>query len=566
LLFLGAQMKRISCLFLLIFSFNSLASLSDQASYDEAIKEVNNYLDYNARYLSCPGTKLVVTCGNLICEPHENETIENCPADCLKNVTVRSYNNITLCDDYISSQVPQTTLEVQDLVKKAKSLKTQIKPIGASHSATEIMCASGMVVPMSQLNKVIGISEIDGQKVVEAESGITVFELSKWLDQKGFALDGLPHMGFRDVTIGGAMATGSHGSSPNLHGVISNIVEAIEFVDGNGERQYLERKTANQDTFKALTANLGLLGIVTKIKFRIQKAFNLAVKVSYHKDSEIMQGGLLNTVKGCDYGQLNWFPGIEKFMKTCGKKTSKAAHKGADNELLKPKIPSFIVKPFKKILQLGACHNSLMGLVERVRWWQFKLQPPMVIENKKGKKKNKHFVVGPAYRMVSSHLTDDQDGFFQMDWEIAVPASKAEQAMEAIKAHTQKWKTKLPLVGVFIRFAPSESASLMAHTVSDGKDWKEGETAVFFEMPVYVPVGFSKEEFKIYEKQYVEFASMLINDFSGRPHWGKNRMWSFDLAMQNNRYGSNLVKFKKVRAKLDPDGIFENWFAETLGL
>jgi FAD/FMN-containing dehydrogenase len=557
-------MKRISLLLLLV---STLAwSNNDQANLNRSVAEVNNYLSYNIQSLGCPGTKLVVTCGNLLCEPYEDENEQNCPADCKKNVTVRSYNNITLCDEYTSSQVPQNTAEVQDLIKKAKSLNSRVKPIGASHSATEIMCANGMVVPMSQLNKVIGISEINGVKVVEAESGITVFELSKWLHQKGYALAGLPHMGFRDVTIGGAMATGSHGSTPKHHGVISNIVEAVEFIDGFGKRNYLERQTANSEEFKALTASLGLLGIVTKVKFRIQKKFNLAVNITYHEDSEIMENGLINQVKDCDYGQLNWFPGIEKFMKTCGVKTTKKSHQGANNELLNPKMPKFIVNPFKKILQMGACHNGLMGLIERVRWWQFKLQPPLVVENKKGKKKNKHYVVGPAYRMVSSHLINEQEGFFQMDWEIAVPASKAEAAMKAIKEHTRKWKTKLPLVGVFIRFAPSEDKSLIAHTYADGQDWKEGETAVFFEMPVYVPVGFSKSEFEEYEKQYVEFASMLIKKFSGRPHWGKNRSWSFDLAVENNRYQGNLDKFKAVMNKYDPNGMFRNKFADRIGL
>jgi FAD/FMN-containing dehydrogenase len=166
--------------------------------------------------------------------------------------------------------------------------------------------------------------------------------------------------------------------------------------------------------------------------------------------------------------------------------------------------------------------------------------------------------------MVSSHLTKNQDGFFQMDWEIAVPAAKAEKAMQAIKKLTQDYNTCLPLVGVFIRFAPIESKSLLAHTVSNNQNWIEGETAVFFEMPVYIPQGFGPEEFDHYEKQYQEFASMLIRDFNGRPHWGKNKEWTFDLAIEQKSYGNNINDFYQIANELDPNNIFQNNFSRRL--
>lgn len=554
-------------LILLLFTFNLWASESVLEEYELALDEANVFMEKSERNLfSCPGVKLVVTCGNKLCEPHLNESDLNCPADCRRNVSVRSYNNITLCTGYSEIQIPQTTMEVADLVKKARAHGLKVRAIGASHSATEVMCSEGLLVPMEKMDKVYGISTIGEEKVVEAEAGITVFKLSEWLHEKGYALAGLPHMGFRDVTIAGAMATGSHGSTVRHHGVISNIVEAIEFVDGQGNIQYLEKNSSDKNSFKALSASLGLLGIVTKVKFRIQKQFNLAVDITYHSDEQILKKGLINEVKDCDYGQLNWFPQSGKYMRTCGVKTDELATAGANNELLSPKIPDFIVNPFKKVLQLSACLSELMCLVEKVRWLQYKLQPPMVVTNARGKKKNMKHLVGPAHRMVSSHLIARQEGFFQMDWEIAVPASKAQAALLAIKEHVRKNETCLPLVGVFIRFAPIEDETLIAHTAATGKDWVEGGPAVFFEMPVYVPVGFSAEQFMAYEKPFVEFARMLIERFSGRPHWGKNRQWTFDLVKSNGAYENNLELFQKAKSKYDPEGLFTNDFGKSLGL
>jgi hypothetical protein len=207
-----------------------------------------------------------------------------------------------------------------------------------------------------------------------------------------------------------------------------------------------------------------------------------------------------------------------------------------------------------------------MGLIERVRYLQFKLQPPLVKTNENGKIKNAHRVIGPAHRMVSSHLIQEQEGFFQMDWEIAVPASRAEAALQAIKQHMTKNRTKLPLVGVFVRFAPAENESLMAHTNASGDEWEQGGPAAFFEMPVYVPVGFSDEKFREYERQFEEFARILITQFAGRPHWGKNREWALKLAVEQGRYNENLQTFKSVRDRLDPHGLFANKFSEMIGL
>ena len=73
-------------------------------------------------------------------------------------------------------------------------------------------------------------------------------------------------------------------------------------------------------------------------------------------------------------------------------------------------------------------------------------------ENKKGKLKPTHEAVGYSHKITSSAFTDKAQGFFQMDWEIAVPASKLQEALLAVNELVEKQKVCLPLIGVFIRF------------------------------------------------------------------------------------------------------------------
>lgn len=542
-------------IFILLFSSLSFSSTID--FQDIFIKVNQDKTSLN----QCPGVKLVTTCGNKVCEAFRNETVENCPADCIDG-QIRSYNHQVICQKVQEIKIPTTALEVRDIVLEAIHRNVKVKPVGALHSASEVMCMEGIAVPMGEMSRVKGLSSINGTKVVEAEAGITLFKLSEWLYERGYSLKGLPNIGFRDVTIAGAMATGSHGSTPHLTGVVSNLVEAIEFIDGLGEKHYFERASTPEVYFKSLTANLGLLGIVTSIKFAIEPKFNLEVKVTYHSDKELFQKGILAPVEGCDYGQLNWFPVSGKFMKTCGTKTNKRPDLKANNVLLEPDIPDFIVKPFKQLLQLGACSKGVMCQLEGLRYSTFWFTPPF----KNGNGFNKRKIVGPAHRMVSSHLTKNQQGFFQMDWEIAVPKSRANEAMKFVKKHFKNNNSCLPLVGIFVRYAPSEGRSLLAHTNSSGGDWKEGETAVFFEAPVYLPVGFTPEQMALYEKTYVEFARELITKYSGRPHWGKNRQWTFDLARDLGAYGDHVQQFQQAVDRFDPNGVFANKFSENLGI
>jgi FAD/FMN-containing dehydrogenase len=537
-----------------------LPAFAGQSEFDQAVDTLNRLLTQkNMVQNFCPGFKLVLSCGDGVCEQGKGETQKTCAPDCIKS-PIRSYNHQTICNDMQAIHAPKNAKEVAQIIKQAIANKLKVRVVGTLHSANDILCTDGIIIQTKNLNSDIKLVKRRGKTLVETDSGVTVFELSEWLDRKGLALAGLPHMGFRDVSVGGAIATGSHGSTPKHSGVISNIVEGIEIVDGKGNISFYSREASDEKVFKALSASLGMLGVVTKVQLATQAQFNLDVKVSYHDEKDILgKNGPLEVVKDCDFGQINWFPGQKKYMRSCGVKTEQAAEQNANNELLNPKVPKMIVKPFKQVLQLGACSDDIMCAIEWVRFQQFKLQPPFL-----SGKKNKKQLIGKSHRMVSSHLTTEQEGFFQMDWEVAVPQSKAAAAIKAIRALATKEDICLPLVGVFIRFAKAEDKSLLAYTVPDGREWQEGEPVVYFEMPVYLPVGLPSHMLQKYEKRYEEFVHMLITRFSARPHWGKNREWTFELVKKMGIFDLQIKQFKTVVDQFDPHRIFSNDFSRRL--
>jgi len=559
-------MKLISVIFLLcsfnVFSKNIISETYSKIRYKQAVKNVDEFLSSPGNLKLCPGVKLSISCGDKICGKGEN--INNCPADCIKG-EIRSYNHEVICDKVKTVFTPESESEFQEAVSESVRNGMRVRIVGNLHSASTQLCNKSVIISTKKLKKIYGLTSVSGEETVHAQAGVTIGELSEWLHEKNLSL-GYTMIGYRGVTIAGVTATGGHGSSPRHNSVMSSLIKEMTIVDSKGERKVINEKNTSVDEWKAFKASLGMLGGITSMKLKVVPQFNLKVKVTNHDIEEITkEQNLEEFVSPCDWGQINWFPGSEKFLFSCAKKTSEAAEKGAENTLLMPDFPNFIIKPFKKVMQYGACFNKLNCMVERVRYWQMNWLSYFKKENKKGKLKPTHEAVGYSHKITSSAFTDKAQGFFQMDWEIAVPASKLQEALLAVNELVEKQKVCLPLIGVFIRFTRANEDTLLAHSVASG-GFKKGELVAFIEMPVYLPSGFSKEKLKEHEAAYEEFARMLVMNFNGRAHWGKNRDWVFKEGIGRGSLNVNLNKFQNVLTKWDPTGVFSNQFGKNLGL
>lgn len=531
---------------------------------DAINQEIKSDLNKSAEPAWCPGLKLVTSCGNFKCELDKGENAENCAPDCVA-ASIRSYNQQTLCTEVQKVVAPSNESEVLEIVRSANLLNQKLKVVGAKHSASDLICTKGTAISTEKLKKILGLEQKNGMETVRLEPGVTLAELTEWLHTKGKSI-GYPVMGFRGVTIAGAIATSSHGSSVKHSAVISNNVVAMRVITSNGNIQEYSESQTPARIWKSLTTNLGLLGVVTEISLKVQNQKNLRVVTTTGNEKDLLKpNGPFDLVKNCDWGQINWFPGAHSYMKSCGNETEARADPGATNKLIDPEFPGILVAPVKQLMQISACKPNVACMMDQLRFMMLAKNPPFEKLNARGKKVSSHDVIGPSHRMMSSVLTPNQSGFFQMDWEIAVPKSRASAALLAVKAHIDANNICLPLVGVFLRFSPSESKSWLAHTTTGG-DFIENEPVVFIEMPVYLPVGFSEDMKASYDSIYENFARMLVEKFGARVHWGKNRAWLFQLERDRASYGTNLDEFRSVVRELDPKGMFANSVSTDLGL
>lgn len=536
--------------------------------YDEKLTEINDALSgiQTRGDALCPITSLILTCGDARCESGF-ETRENCPSDCLP-ARVRSFNRQVSCERVASVVAPKTVDNIVTAINNARARGQSLRVIGSRHSANRQICTDGVVISMENFDTIIGLKrEIDGSESVVVEAGVSFEELSEWLHRRDRSL-GYAQLGFRVATVGGAIATGAHGSSHKHSAVLSSLVRGMTIVTSEGK--IVDIGDESSDLLKAVRAHLGLFGVVTKVTLKVVPQFKLHVQVTDHQDDPLfVEHGLANAIEDCDYSFINWFPHRGRFVKGCGKETDHAVDRGAQSTLLNPRVPPGLVLPYKVILHYGMCYEGLNTLLEDLRYLFLKWQPPLEKSSfwggLIGRAKPSDNVVGYAHRMLSSKFIATDESFFQNDREIAIPFSHIVPALNAIKAYIKNHDVHFPLFGVFLRFAPSEDLSLLAHSTSGG-EFQEGEPVVFIEMITPEAVGFPLDLKEQISAPFEDMSRIMIEDFYGRPHWGKNKDWTFALARELKRYGDNVAVFANLVALLDPLHLFANDFAKNAGI
>ena len=165
--------------------------------------------------------------------------------------------------------LPGDVAEIQSIVKKNVS----IKALGSRHSFNDIADSDAVQISTENLNAEV---KIDAEAMtVTVESGLKYGHFCSFLDDRGFALHNLaslPH-----ISVAGACATATHGSGVR-NGNLATAVEEVELVDGSGEVNHLSRRN-DPEIFDGVPANLGALGVVTRMKLRVKPRFDVTQNV-----------------------------------------------------------------------------------------------------------------------------------------------------------------------------------------------------------------------------------------------------------------------------------------------
>lgn len=167
-------------------------------------------------------------------------------------------------------------------VHRAARRGLRIRPVGAGRSWSAVAVTDEIHLDCSALT---GVVALRGDRV-RVRAGATVAEVLAALAAEGRTLAAVPAA--VDVTVAGAVGTGSHGSG-SAAGSLSSLVTGVRLVQGRGEVRRVEGAELD-----AVRCGLGALGVLTEVDLAVVAATPLAASEELRPLAEAIDDEVLD--------------------------------------------------------------------------------------------------------------------------------------------------------------------------------------------------------------------------------------------------------------------------------
>ncbi|MBM4263773.1 MAG: FAD-binding oxidoreductase [Deltaproteobacteria bacterium] len=171
----------------------------------------------------------------------------------------------------ICAVLPQSTEEVQQLVRFANSQKIAILPYGGGSGLMGGALSIGacLLLDLRSMNRILDIDT--ASRSARMQAGVVLESLDHGLSEKGFILGHDPWT-VPVATVGGAISTNSVGYRAGLYGSMGDQVLGLEAVLPNGEilrTRAVAKSSVGIDLTALLIGGEGCFGIITEATLRI---------------------------------------------------------------------------------------------------------------------------------------------------------------------------------------------------------------------------------------------------------------------------------------------------------
>jgi L-gulono-1,4-lactone dehydrogenase len=440
-----------------------------------------------------------------------------CDASYRRGVSAKTVRNWAKNQACIPVQIkqPASTAEVCSVIASASAAGQRVKVIGAGHSFTATAMTNGVLLSLERMDKVLDLDV--ARRRVTVQAGITLKALGDHLAAAGLAM---PNLGDINVqSVAGAINTATHGTGIALGNLASTVV-GLEIVDGHGHTVRCD-ESAEPELLRIARVGIGALGVITEATIQCVPAFNLHA----HETVETLDDLLVDLdgfAHSADHAEFFWMPGSRRCQVKRNNRT---------DEPVRP--PSKVAYVRDKYI----AENFGFDLVCRIgrRFPSFAPKVAKIV----------------AAGVSERDLVDRSDKVFAsprlvkfVEMEYGVSIEHLPEAISRVRALTTtlSFPTLFPIE---VRVSAADEIPL-----STGYGRTNGWIAVH------------QYRGAPYES-YFQGVEQIMNDYDGRPHWGKLHFQSANTL--RHRY-PEWDAFIKVRDRLDPDRTFQNdYLARVLG-
>jgi len=403
-----------------------------------------------------------------------------------------------------SLERPSTEADLRAVVERAAARRGRVRVAGAGHSFTPLVCTDDVLVDLSRYGSVLSVDPAACTATVQG--GITLSRLNRELAERGLALENLGDIAYQ--TIAGATQTATHGTGARFRNLSSGIV-GMRLISGRGD--IVECSAAVEpDVFAAARVGVGAMGLVSSVEVQCVPAFNLHAVESAEPVDDLLER-LDDEVDGNDHFEFFWIPNTRWALTKRNRRTDD------------PSRPRPAWREFRDDVLYD---NLLFGLMCHIGRWRNDLIPRVA---RLLPSKGSSDYVDASYKVFASprHVH-----FLEMEY--AVPRSALPEALNRVRAYVASLGVQISFP-VEVRFVSADDIPL---STAFGRDTAYIAVHVFRGTP---------------HAEYFRGVERIMNDYDGRPHWGKLHYHS--AATLSRRY-PRWDDAQRIRARMDPNGTF----------
>ena len=398
-------------------------------------------------------------------------------------------------------------------MRRSHDAGQRVKTIGAGHSFTPAAMTNGTMLSLEGMAAVTRADVAAGQVTVQA--GVTLRALGDELAEIGLAM---PNLGDINVqSVAGAINTATHGTGRELGNIATTIV-GMEIVDGRGDVVRCDT-TQHPDVLHAARVGVGALGVVTEVTIQCVPAFNLHAHETVEPLDDLLDG-FDEFTRSADHAEFFWMPGARRCQVKRNRRTDEPVRPPSRLEYVRDKY---------------VAENLAFDLVCRTGR-RFPALAPKIAK----------LVAGAA---GERDVIDRSDKVFAsprhvkfVEMEYGIPVEAVPEALRRVRdlTTTLSFPTLFPIE---VRVSAADDIPLSTGTARTN-GW----------IAVHQYRGAPHDA-------YFQGVERIMNDYDGRPHWGKMHYQSADTL--RDRY-PEWAAFHDVRAKLDPTGTFRNDYLDRV--
>jgi len=403
-----------------------------------------------------------------------------------------------------------TEEELQKVIKNSE----KIRVFGSKQSSADIASGLETLVDITTYNKILSYNNSD--HTITVQSGVILGDLLDAIEAKGWCIPCLPDI--NTITIGGALATGTHGTSGKL---LCEYMTDCSIVLADGS---LKRINEKDEMIDAVRVSLGVLGVMSEITFKCEPIYTLHVKEGPEDDSEWLPK-IQERLKKHAFLRILWLPHTDKGYVITGDKIN------PDTEIAENLGPAY--------LKHRRTASRILYKYSHIFPWTTAIANKLLYRGFFSSTKEHK---GSLYQAT---VTKSRGSTIELaEWTIGL--DKFPKVFEELKTEINKWSNKSFIhIPMDVRFVYKDKSWLSyaygEDTVTMGCVSRNAATADTY------------EAFKSIEKVFLKYG--------GKPHWGK-RFTAKDAGI--SKIYSKWEDFKVLRKELDPTNKFLNPYLTEL--